>query len=72
VNGDDRVGDHGLDWLLRGELKKKTLVATVMSNLALTTPSAPRRTSSHRRRDRYVIERMLADDLNVGGDNRAT
>ena len=70
VDGDDVLAITGLDWLQRGELKKKTLVATVMSNLALD--HAIRNAGGQVVRtavgDRYVIERMLADDLNVGGE----
>jgi len=70
VDGDDVLAITGLDWLRRGELKKKTLIATVMSNLALD--HAIRNAGGQVVRtavgDRYVIERMLADDLNVGGE----
>ena len=70
VDGDDVLAITGLDWLRRGELKKKTLVATVMSNLALdhAVRDAGGRVVRTAVGDRYVIERMLADDLNVGGE----
>ncbi|MGD0017478.1 MAG: phosphoglucosamine mutase, partial [Verrucomicrobiia bacterium] len=70
VDGDDVLAITGLDWLRRGELKKKTLVATVMSNLALDHAicDAGGKVVRTAVGDRYVIERMLADDLNVGGE----
>jgi len=70
VDGDDMLAITGLDWLRRGELKKKTLVATVMSNLALdhAVRDAGGQVVRTAVGDRYVLERMLADDLNVGGE----
>jgi phosphoglucosamine mutase len=70
VDGDDMLAITGLDWLRRGELKKKTLVATVMSNLALdhAIRDAGGKVVRTAVGDRYVLERMLADDLNVGGE----
>jgi phosphoglucosamine mutase len=51
-------------------LKKNTLVATVMSNLGLdfTLRQAGGQTVRTQVGDRYVLEKMLADDLNVGGE----
>jgi len=70
VDGDDVLAITALDWLGRGSLKKNTLVATIMSNLGLD--HAIRRAGGQVVRtqvgDRYVIERMLQDDLNVGGE----
>ncbi len=70
VDGDDVLAITALDWLQRGTLKKNTLVATVMSNLGLDF--VLKAGGGHVLRtavgDRYVIERMLADDLNVGGE----
>jgi phosphoglucosamine mutase len=70
VDGDDVLAITALDWLKRGELKKKTLVATVMSNLGLdhTIRQAGGQVIRTQVGDRYVLERMLADDLNVGGE----
>jgi phosphoglucosamine mutase len=70
VDGDDILALTGMDWLQRGALKKSTIVATVMSNLGLDHFIRSRggqviRTSVG---DRYVLEKMLADDLNVGGE----
>lgn len=70
VDGDDVLAITALDWLARGALKKNTLVATVMSNLGLdhTIRQAGGKVVRTQVGDRYVIERMLADDLNVGGE----
>jgi phosphoglucosamine mutase len=70
VDGDDVLAITALDWLSRGTLKSSTLVATVMSNLGLdhTIGKAGGRVVRTQVGDRYVIERMLQDDLNVGGE----
>jgi len=70
VDGDDVLAITGLDWLQRGELKKKTLVATVMSNLGLDHLIRAHGGEVVRTAvgDRYVLEKMCADDLNVGGE----
>jgi phosphoglucosamine mutase len=70
VDGDDVLAITALDWLARGSLKKNTLVATVMSNLGLdhTIRQAGGQVVRTQVGDRYVIERMLQDDLNVGGE----
>ena len=70
VDGDDVLAITALDWLARGELKKNTLVATVMSNLGLdhTIRDAGGQVVRTQVGDRYVLEKMLADDLNVGGE----
>jgi phosphoglucosamine mutase len=70
VDGDDILAITALDWMSRGELKKNTLVATVMSNLGLdfTIRNAGGQVVRTQVGDRYVIERMLQDDCNVGGE----
>jgi len=70
VDGDDVLAIAALDWLKRGALKKNTLVATVMSNLGLDHLIRQHGGQVVRTAvgDRYVLERMLADDLNVGGE----
>jgi phosphoglucosamine mutase len=70
VDGDDVLAITGLDWLKRGELKKNTVVATVMSNLGLdfTVHNGGGQVVRTQVGDRYVLERMLRDDLNVGGE----
>jgi phosphoglucosamine mutase len=70
VDGDDILAITGLDWLKRGDLKHNMLVATVMSNLGLD--HTVRQAGGHVIRtqvgDRYVIETMVKQDLNVGGE----
>ena len=70
VDGDDVLAITALDWMARGALRKNTLVATVMSNLGLdhTIRKAGGQVARTQVGDRYVIERMLQDDLNVGGE----
>ena len=70
VDGDDVLVITALDWLARGSLRKNTLVATIMSNLGMD--HAIRQAGGQVVRtqvgDRYVIEKMLQEDLNVGGE----
>ncbi len=70
LDGDELLAVVGLDLLRRGQLKEKTLVATVMSNLALDELFA-REGGAVRRSavgDRAVLEEMLAHGLNLGGE----
>jgi phosphoglucosamine mutase len=70
LDGDEMLAVIGLDLLKRGKLAKKTLVATVMSNLGLDEcfSAAGGRILRAGVGDRYVLELMLANDLNVGGE----
>ncbi len=70
VDGDDVLAITALDWLGRGQLRKNTLVATVMSNLGLdhTIRQAGGKVMRTQVGDRYVIEAMMKEDLNVGGE----
>jgi phosphoglucosamine mutase len=70
LDGDEMLAVIGLDLLKRGKLAKKTLVATVMSNLGLDECFAAAGGKILRAGvgDRYVLELMLAHDLNVGGE----
>jgi phosphoglucosamine mutase len=70
LDGDEMLAVIGLDLLRRGKLAKKTLVATVMSNLGLDECFAAAGGKVLRAGvgDRYVLEMMLANDLNVGGE----
>ncbi len=70
VDGDDVLAITGLDWLKRGALKKNTLVATIMSNIGLDHLIRQHGGEVIRTvvGDRYVLEAMLRDDLNVGGE----
>jgi phosphoglucosamine mutase len=70
LDGDEMLAVIGLDLLKRGRLAQKTLVATVMSNLGLDECFAAAGGKVLRAGvgDRYVLEQMLAHDLNVGGE----
>ena len=70
LDGDEMLAVIGLDLLRRGKLAQNTLVATVMSNLGLDECFAAAGGKVLRAGvgDRYVLELMLAHDLNVGGE----
>jgi len=70
LDGDEMLAVIGLDLLRRGKLVKRTLVATVMSNLGLDECFAAAGGKVLRTGvgDRYVLEQMLAHDLNLGGE----
>ena len=70
LDGDEMLAVIGLDLLRDGKLAKKTLVATVMSNLGLDEcfAAAGGRILRAGVGDRYVLEQMLEHDLNVGGE----
>lgn len=70
VDGDDIMAIAGLDMLARGDLAKKTLVTTVMSNAGLE--AAIRQAGGQVVRtpvgDRHVIDEMLRNGFNFGGE----
>jgi len=70
VDGDDILAIAAVDRLRRGTLAKNTLVATVMSNCGLdeTIKEAKGHIIRTKVGDRHVIEAMLREDLNVGGE----
>ena len=70
LDGDELLAVIGLDLLRRGKLVQKTLVATVMSNLGLDEciVAAGGKILRAGVGDRYVLELMLAHDLNLGGE----
>ena len=70
VDGDQVLALLGRFLLSRGQLAKSTLVATVMSNIGLdrAIKDAGGRVVRVDVGDRYVVERMRADGLNVGGE----
>ena len=70
LDGDEMLAVIGLAMLKRGKLAKNTLVATVMSNLGLDECFAAAGGKVVRAGvgDRYVLEVMLKDGLNVGGE----
>jgi len=70
LDGDEMLAVIGLDLLKQGKLARKTLVATVMSNLGLDEcfTAAGGKVLRAGVGDRYVLEQMLTHDLNVGGE----
>ena len=70
LDGDEMLAVIGLDLLRRGLLAKKTLVATVMSNLGLDEciAAAGGKVLRSGVGDRYVLELMLKHNLNLGGE----
>lgn len=70
VDGDEIMAIAALDFLQQGRLEKRTLVATVMSNFGLneTFESHGGKVVRTKVGDRYVIEEMMKQDLNVGGE----
>lgn len=70
VDGDALLGITALIALKTGQLRHNTLVATVMSNLALDhlVEGAGGRVVRTGVGDRYVIEKMVEIDANLGGE----
>ncbi len=70
VDGDEILAIASVDLLRSGRLKDSTLVATVMSNFGLDETLAALGGKVIRAKvgDRYVLEEMVARDLNVGGE----
>jgi len=70
IDGDQIMGMCAVDMDTRGELKKNTVVATVMSNLGLEKYFEKNGIKLLRTKvgDRYVAEKMLADNYNFGGE----
>lgn len=70
IDGDRIMAALALDLHEKGQLAKSTVVGTVMSNfgLELALAKAGIRLVRTPVGDRYIIERMLADGYNVGGE----
>lgn len=70
IDGDDILAICGLQMLSAGMLARKTLVATVMSNagLAAAFRAAGGEVVCTPVGDRYVIDLMLAEGYNLGGE----
>jgi phosphoglucosamine mutase len=70
VDGDATLAICGLDMKERGVLTNNTIVATVMSNQGLECFCNDNDVILHRADvgDRYVLEKMLADNLLLGGE----
>jgi len=70
VDGDEILAIAAVDLLGRGQLAQNTLVATVMSNFGLDETLAAHDGKVIRTKvgDRYVIEEMVRQNLNLGGE----
>lgn len=70
VDGDMIMAICGLDMKAQGRLKDDTIVATVMSNQGLEVFCKSHGITLHRAPvgDRYVLEKMLASALSLGGE----
>ncbi|MDD3393691.1 MAG: phosphoglucosamine mutase [Clostridia bacterium] len=70
IDGDKILAVCGCAMKAKGELKKDTVVGTVMSNLGLTVMGRENGISVLQANvgDRYVLERMLKEDYNLGGE----
>ncbi len=70
VDGDEILAIAAEDYLKRGCLAENTLVATIMSNCGLDefVEGLGGKVLRTKVGDRYVIEEMLAKNLNVGGE----
>ncbi|MBF9035667.1 phosphoglucosamine mutase [Rhodobacterales bacterium HKCCE2091] len=70
ADGDQIMALFANRWASEGRLKQQTLAATVMSNLGLERYLGERDIRLHRTPvgDRYVVEAMRAQGLNLGGE----
>jgi phosphoglucosamine mutase len=70
VDGDEILAIASIDLLRAGRLEQNTVVATVMSNFGLDETLAAEAGKVVRTRvgDRYVIEEMMKQKLNLGGE----
>ncbi|MGH7894498.1 MAG: phosphoglucosamine mutase, partial [Candidatus Binatia bacterium] len=70
VDGDEVLAMAGAEMLKQGTLAKQTVVATVMSNLGLeqAIEDLGGRVVRAPVGDRYVVEQMLRDGYNLGGE----
>ncbi len=70
VDGDQILGALALDLKDRDRLARRTMVTTVMSNLGLEQSMARAGIKLVRTAvgDRYLLERMLSEDYNFGGE----
>ena len=70
VDGDAILAIIGLDMKKTNELSKNTIVVTVMSNLGLDIMASQNGLNLEKTKvgDRYVLENMLANGFNIGGE----
>lgn len=70
LDGDQVLAMCAKDMMEKGTLKRQTLVATLMSNMGLELALKPLGVQLVRTEvgDRYVVERMLQEGYNLGGE----
>ena len=70
VDGDQVLALCGRHMIKKGRLKRNTLVTTIMSNMGLDIAMAEVGGKTIRTKvgDRYVVEAMRQEDLNLGGE----
>ena len=70
VDGDFIMAILASTWKQQGRLKKDTVVGTVMSNLGFmkAMENLGIKVPTTAVGDRYVLEKMIADDYNLGGE----
>ncbi len=70
INGDQVMAMLALYLKNQGRLRQNTLVATVMSNMGLDIAMKKNGVKMEKTKvgDRYVLEKMLADGYNLGGE----
>ncbi len=70
VCGDEILSILAVDLIEKNQLKNNTVVGTVMTNLGLTLMAKEREFRFEKTAvgDRYILEKMLADDYNLGGE----
>ncbi|MDD5896966.1 MAG: phosphoglucosamine mutase, partial [Clostridia bacterium] len=70
INGDQVMAMLALYLKEQGRLRQNTLVATVMSNMGLDIAMKKHGVKVEKTKvgDRYVLEKMLADGYNLGGE----
>ena len=70
IDGDQILAICGQDMKKGGRLNKDTIVTTVMSNLGLNLMASANDINLKQTRvgDRYVLEKMIKDGYNIGGE----
>lgn len=70
INGDQLLAICGTNMKAKGILKKNTIVVTIMSNLGFTMMGEKNNIHVEKTKvgDRYVLENMLANGYNIGGE----
>ena len=70
INGDQVMAMLAIHLKEQGRLRQNTLVATVMSNMGLDIAMKKHGIKMEKTKvgDRYVLEKMLADGFNLGGE----